>query len=74
VNRIQVSLKRHVNAIGGKTSRRFCRRRPLESFTPLKRLIHSSFGPGSFMSEIAAHLGIHYATVSRRLKQLEQSS
>jgi DNA-binding MarR family transcriptional regulator len=23
--------------------------------------------------EIAAHLGVHYATVSRRLKQLEQA-
>jgi DNA-binding MarR family transcriptional regulator len=29
---------------------------------------------GYRMREIAAHLGVHYATVSRRLKQLEQEN
>ena len=28
---------------------------------------------GSRIREIAAHLGVHYATVSQRLKQLEQA-
>jgi len=29
---------------------------------------------GYRLNEIAAYLGVHYATVSRRLKRLEQSS
>jgi len=36
--------------------------------------IAEAYEQGYRLSEIAKHLGIHYATVSRRLKQLEQSS
>ena len=34
--------------------------------------IAEAYAQGYRLNEIAAYLGIHYATVSRRLKQLEQ--
>jgi REP element-mobilizing transposase RayT len=37
------------------------------------RAIAEAYGHGYRLHEIAAHLGVHYATVSRRLKQIEQT-
>ena len=39
-----------------------------------ERAIAEAYEQGYRLHEIAAHLGVHYATVSRRLKQLESSS
>ena len=38
------------------------------------RAISEAYYHGYRLREIAAHLGVHYATVSRRLKQLEQAT
>ena len=38
-----------------------------------KKAIAVAYAHGYRLNEIAAHLGVHYATVSRRLKQLERS-
>jgi putative transposase len=37
-----------------------------------KRAIAEAYDHGYRLREIAAHLGVHYATVSRRVKQIEQ--
>jgi REP-associated tyrosine transposase len=37
------------------------------------KAISRAYEHGYRLNEIAAHLGVHYATVSRRLKQIEQS-
>ena len=39
-----------------------------------KNAIADAYEQGYRLNEIAAHLGVHYATVSRRLKQFESSS
>jgi REP-associated tyrosine transposase len=39
-----------------------------------ERAIAEAYEQGYRLHEIAAHLGVHYATVSRRLKQFESSS
>ena len=39
-----------------------------------ERAIADAYEQGYRLNEIAAHLGVHYATVSRRLKRIEQSS
>jgi putative transposase len=39
-----------------------------------EKAIPEAYQYGYRLNEIAAHLGVHYATVSRRLKQLEPSS
>jgi predicted transcriptional regulator len=39
-----------------------------------EKAIPEAYQHGYRLNEIAAHLGVHYATVSRRLKQLEPSS
>lgn len=39
-----------------------------------RKAIAVAYEQGYRLHEIAAHLGVHYATVSRRLKQIEQSS
>lgn len=42
---------------------------------PPARLIHEAYRRHGYrLGEIAAHLGVHYATVSRRLKRVEHSS
>ena len=38
------------------------------------RHIHSAYGQGYWLAEIAAHVGIHAATVSHRLKQAEDAN
>jgi putative transposase len=38
------------------------------------RAIAEAYNHGYRLHEIAAHLGVHYATVSRRLKQIEQTN
>jgi putative transposase len=38
------------------------------------RAIADAYDHGYRLHEIAAHLGVHYATVSRRLKQIEQAT
>jgi putative transposase len=38
------------------------------------RAIAEAYKHGYRLHEIAAHLGVHYATVSRRLKQIEQTN
>jgi len=38
-----------------------------------KKAIAVAYAHGYRLNEIAAHLGVHYATVSRRLRQLERS-
>ena len=38
-----------------------------------RKRIAEAYGQGYRLNEIAAHLGVHYATVSRRLKQIEQT-
>lgn len=37
-----------------------------------EKAIAEAYEQGYRLNEIAAHLGVHYATVSRRLKQIEQ--
>jgi len=39
-----------------------------------EKAIAEAYEQGYRLNEIAAHLGVHYATVSRRLKQLEQAN
>ncbi len=39
-----------------------------------KKAIAEAYEHGYRLNEIAAHLGVHYATVSRRLKQIEQAN
>ena len=39
-----------------------------------EKAIGEAYEQGYRLNEIAAHLGIHYATVSRRLKRIEQTS
>jgi putative transposase len=39
-----------------------------------ERAIAEAYDHGYRLHEIAAHLGVHYATVSRRLKQIEQKN
>jgi len=36
--------------------------------------VAEAYEQGYRLNEIAAYLGVHYATVSRRLKRIEQSS
>lgn len=41
---------------------------------PPARLIHEAYRRHGYrLAEIAEHLGVHYSTVSRRLKQAEQT-
>ena len=37
------------------------------------RAIAETYGNGYRLGEIAAHLGVHYATVSRRFHQIQQT-
>jgi len=39
-----------------------------------EKAIAEAYEQGYRLHEIAAHLGVHYATVSHRLKQIEQSN
>ena len=39
-----------------------------------KRAIAEAYDHGYWLHEIAAHLSVHYGTVSGRLKQIEQTS
>ena len=38
-----------------------------------EKAIAEAYEHGYRLNEIAAHLGVHYATVSRRLKRFEQA-
>jgi REP-associated tyrosine transposase len=42
--------------------------------TKREKAIAAAYEHGYRLNEIAARLGVHYATVSRRLKRIEQSS
>ena len=39
-----------------------------------EKAIGEAYEQGYRLNEIAAHLGVHYATVSRRLKRIEQAN
>ena len=60
---------KRVGKIGGAGKRKVAC--PL--FSSQARLIHDAYRRHGYrLAEIADHLGVHYATVSRRLKQAEQ--